>query len=97
MDNIITLERKLAACRKQQKTTSEAKYPSGVVIDLLAPEGNTFAILGICKDLARQYDLSPEEIAEFNHETRLDGTVGYAQILDQCQKWFGLVYMNRKN
>ena len=96
MENISTLERKLAAAKAQQDATANARYPSEVVIDLGGPEGNVYYVLGICNRLARQYGLSPDEIASYKHDTRLDGGLGYGQILDACQKWFGLVYIGRK-
>ncbi|MDR3208904.1 MAG: hypothetical protein LBT45_03580 [Rickettsiales bacterium] len=46
MENIYSIERKLAAAKKQQEIIDGARVPTGVVIDLASPEGNVFYILG---------------------------------------------------
>jgi hypothetical protein len=95
MDNITTLERKLAACKAGQASICTAKYPTGIVIDLKGPEGNVFYILGVCKRLCRDCRLSADEIAEYDQGQKQ--CQSYDQILDHCQKWFGLVYIGRND
>ena len=93
MDTISSLEKKLAAARKQRSATDSARFPTGVVIDLSGPEGNVFYILGTCNRLARDFGLDGQEVKTFKEE--LLGK-NYQQILDICQRWFGLIYLNRK-
>lgn len=49
MDTINTLQKKLLIAETQQDKIANAKYPTGVIIDLSGPCGNIFWILGICR------------------------------------------------
>lgn len=91
MDNIATLERKLAACKKQENIRLSARVPSGVIIDLSSPEGNIYYIMGVCQRLAHDYKLPDEEFAQY--ETELNRIRKYDDRLAHCQKWFGLIYL----
>ena len=66
METIQSLERKLA--RAKQHEPVEAKYPTGLVIDLKGPQGNIFYLFGVAKNLQRDLALSDEGKAEFKQE-----------------------------
>ncbi len=65
---------------------SEAKYPNvKVKINLAGPQGNAFAVLGICSAKAREKGVSEAEIKAFSKEA-MSGDYGH--LLRVCSKWF---------
>ena len=87
METIDALERKLHATRQQ---ACNAKYPTGLIVDLTGPEGNIFYLMGVCNRLVRELRLSPDERQEF--ETELNTAGDYQSRLAVMQKWFGIVF-----
>jgi hypothetical protein len=94
METIAKLEEKLAFAKKAQALTKEymPRVYTDIVIDLRGPQGNIHCIIGLCKRLAREY-LEKWEEDIFTQETRLDNGKSYQQLLDTCQRWFGLIYI----
>lgn len=92
METIQSLERKLA--RAKQHEPVEAKYPTGLVIDLKGPQGNIFYLFGVAKNLQRDLALSDEEKAEFKQEQ--DSQTSYQGHLDLLRKWFGIIFINNE-
>ena len=92
METIQSLERKLA--RAKQHEPVEAKYPTGLVIDLSGPQGNIFYLFGVAKNLQRDLALSDEEKAEFKQEQ--DSQTSYQGHLDLLRKWFGIIFINNE-
>ena len=90
MDTINTLQKKLLIAETQQDKLANAKYPTGIIIDLSGPCGNIFWILGICRKIFRELDLDDDIATQFN--TEILGKT-YHEILTICQKWFGFVYV----
>lgn len=90
MDNIFTLQKKLLIAETQQDKLANAKYPTGIIIDLSGPCGNIFWILGICHKIFRELGLDDDIATQFN--TEILGKT-YHEILTICQKWFGFVYV----
>jgi hypothetical protein len=90
MDTINTLQKKLLIVETQQDKIANAKYPTGVIIDLSGPCGNIFWILGICRKIFRQLDLDNDTAEQFNSE--ISGKK-YNEILTICQQWFGFIYV----
>lgn len=90
MTNIEQLERTVKLAREQQDALDNInpRIQSGIVIDLKSPEGNVFFILGICNRLAKEYGISDWKSPHYNE-------MKYEDILDLCQKQFGLIYLNR--
>ena len=76
-------------------TIPNAKYPTGIVIDLKSPQGNVFYLMGLANRLIRELGLSAEEIAEFMHEQSSATT--YQAHLTLLRKWFGIVFVRDKN
>ena len=72
-----------------------AKYPTGIVIDLKSPQGNVFYLMGLANRLIRELGLSAEEIAEFKREQASATT--YQAHLTILRKWFGIVFVEDKN
>ena len=70
---------------------SNAKYPTGIVIDLKSPQGNVFYLMGLANRLMRELVLSTEEIAEFKREQA--STTTYNEHLAILRKWFGIVFL----
>ena len=68
-----------------------AKYPTGIVIDLKSPQGNVFYLMGLANWLIRELGLSAEEIAEFKREQASATT--YQTHLTLLRKWFGIVFV----
>ncbi len=68
-----------------------AKYPTGIVIDLKSPQGNVFYLIGLANRLMRELGLSTEEIAEFKREQSSATT--YHAHLSLLRKWFGIVFV----
>lgn len=69
-----------------------AKYPTGIVIDLKSPQGNVFYLMGLANRLIRELGLSAEEIAEFKREQASATT--YQAHLNLLRKWFGIVFID---
>lgn len=67
METIEALERKLYTARR---AAPNAKYPTGLVIDLSRPEGNIFYLMGVCNRLARELGLSAQLKREY--ETKIN-------------------------
>ena len=80
-----------ATQRKDMPTIPNAKYPTGIVIDLKSPQGNIFYLMGLANRLTRELDLSAEEIAEFKQEQASATT--YQAHLAILRKWFGIVFV----
>lgn len=74
---------------KDMPTIPNAKYPTGIVIDLKSPQGNVFYLMGLANRLMRELGLSTEEIAEFKREQASATT--YQAHLNLLRKWFGIV------
>lgn len=77
--------------RKDMPTIPNAKYPTGIVIDLKSPQGNVFYLIGLANRLIRELGLSAEEIAEFKREQASATT--YQTHLVILRKWFGIVFV----
>ncbi len=73
-------------------TIPNAKYPTGIVIDLKSPQGNVFYLMGLANRLMRKLGLSAEEIAEFKREQASATT--YQAHLNLLRKWFGVVFVD---
>ena len=89
METIATLERKLAQAKRSEPV--DAKYPTGIVIDIRGPQGNVFYIFGVANDLLRKLALSDEETAKFKQER--DSQTTYQGHLDLMRKWFGIIFV----
>ena len=87
METIKTLERKLAEAKKQMP---DAKYPTGLIIDVSGPQGNIFCLMGICLRTIRELGLSARERNEY--ETELNAAEDYKARLAVMSKWFGIVF-----
>ena len=60
------------------------KYPD-ITVTLTGQDGNAFAVLGRCREAARDAGLSDEEIAAFMDEA----TAGdYDHLLQTAMRWF---------
>ena len=68
-----------------------AKYPTGIVIDLKSPQGNVFYLMVLANRLIRELGLSAEEIAEFKREQSRATT--YHAHLNLLHKWFGIMFL----
>ena len=80
------------ACqRTEMPIIPNAKYPTGIVIDLKSPQGNVFYLMGLANRLILELGLSTEEIAEFKREQASATT--YAAHLAILRKWFGIVFL----
>ena len=80
------------ACqRNETPMIPNAKYPTGIVIDLKSPQGNVFYLMGLANRLIRELELSAEEIAEFKREQT--GATTYQAHLTLLRKWFGIVFI----
>lgn len=90
MDTIQELENKLKQAKQQQQAINDAKFPTGIIIDLHAPEGNALAILGVCKGLFQQLDMM-EEYKDF-YEKFIKND--YKSGLALAREWFGFIYIN---
>lgn len=87
METIDTLERKLHAARQQ---ACNAKYPTGLMVDLNGPAGNIFYLMGVCNRLVRELELSAQLKREY--ETEINSASDYKSRLAVMQKWFGIVF-----
>lgn len=84
-----------ATQRKEILNIPNAKYPTGIVIDLKSPQGNVFYLMGLANRLIRELGLSVEEIAEFKRKQTSATT--YLAYLALLRKWFGIVFVGDKN
>lgn len=92
MESIKELTAKLEAAKNQEKEALEnAKYPTGLIIDLRKPEGNAHAIIGQCRHLGQQLGLSKAEIDDFT-EQAYGGN--FENLKRTCQDWFGLIFVS---
>ena len=73
--------------RNEMSAIPNAKYPTGIVIDLKSPQGNVF----LANRLIRELGLSAEEIAEFKREQTSATT--YKAHLTLLHNWFGIVFV----
>lgn len=80
-----------ATQHKDMPTIPNAKYPTGIIIDLKSPQGNVFYLMGLANRLIRELGLSAEEIAEFKREQASATT--YQAHLNLLRKWFGIVFV----
>ena len=60
------------------------KYPE-IIVALTGQEGNAFAILGRCREAARDAGLSDDEVAAFMDEAT---TGDYVHLLQTAMRWF---------
>ena len=81
-----------ATQRNDIPTIPNAKYPTGIVIDLKSPQGNVFYLMGLANRLLRELGLSAEEIAEFKREQASATT--YHAHMDLLHKWFGFLFID---
>lgn len=79
-----------ATQRNEAPAIPNAKYPTGIVIDLKSPQGNVFYLMGLANRLIRELGLSSEEIAEFKQEQASATT--YQAHLALLRKWFGIEF-----
>ena len=77
--------------RNDMSTIPNAKYSTGIVIDLKSPQGNVFYLMGLANRLIRELGLSAEEIAEFKREQA--SATKYNEHLAILRKWFGIVFL----
>ena len=78
--------------RNETQNISNAKYPTGIVVDLKSPQGNVFYLMGLANRLIRELGLSVEEIAEFKQE-QASATTSQTH-LTLLRKWFGIVFVD---
>ena len=76
----------------RQNDIADAKYPTGIIVDLQSPNGNVYALIGLCNSIMRQLALDEEEKKQFKDE--LDDK-NYRDRLQVMEKWFGLVFINK--
>ena len=74
----------------EQQGKIDAKYPTGLMIDISGPEGNIYYLFGVANRLVRELKLSSEEKAEFERERNEQRT--YQEHLDVMVKWFGIIF-----
>ena len=80
------------ACqRNETPMIPNAKYTTGIIIDLKSPQGNVFYLMGLANRLIRELGLSAEEIAEFKQEQASATT--YNAHLAILRKWFGILFI----
>lgn len=77
--------------RNEIPNIPNAKYPTGIVIDLKSPQGNVFYLMGLANRLLRELGLSAEKIAEFKQE-QASATTYQAHLTLLC-KWFGIIFI----
>ena len=80
-----------ATQRNEIPNIPNAKYPTGIVIDLKSPQGNVFYLMGLSNRLIMELCLSTEEIADFKREQTSATT--YQAHLNLLRKWFGIVFI----
>ena len=62
------------------------RYPH-ITVMLSGQDGNAFAVLGHCREAARDAGLADEEIAAFMDEAM---TGDYDHLLQTTMRWFGI-------
>ena len=60
------------------------KYPN-IIVELTGCDGNAFAVLGRCRQAARQAELPDELIATFTAEAIV---TDYDHLLQTAMRWF---------
>lgn len=93
METVNSILKKAEKIKREQikQKCVNAKYPTNIVIDISGEQGNSFAIMGCCQDIARKLFLPKEELEQFLKEcTNGD----YTNLLKTCQKWFGIIFLN---
>ena len=80
-----------ATQRNDISNIPNAKYPTGIVINLKSPQGHVFYLMGMANRLMRELGLSAEEIAEFKREQASAKT--YNEHLAILRKWFGILFV----
>ncbi len=80
-----------ATQRNDISNIPNAKYPTGIVINLKSPQGNVFYLMGLANLLIRELGLSAEEIAEFKQEQASATT--YQAHRNLLRKWFGIEFL----
>ncbi len=84
----------LSKIEEKKKLVADAKYPTGIIIDITGPEGNVYYLIGLCNDLMRKLELEPEEIKQFQEETE---KLPYMLRLAVMQHWFGFIYIHHED
>jgi hypothetical protein len=84
------MQKTLKMAMAGEAAAQDAKYQTGIIIDLTAPEGNFFCIMGICKKLFQQFGES-EEWAGFYKQCLGED---YKSALALARQWFGFIYIN---
>lgn len=77
--------------RNEMPIIPNAKYPTGIVIDLKSPQGNVFYLIGLANRLIKELGLSTQEIAKFKRK-QASATTYQAHLVLLC-KWFGIVFV----
>lgn len=90
-DTLEKILKSASLAQKAKQNISAAIYPTNIVVNLNGPDGNVFAIIGICNEVAQSLKLDSNEILKFN--TEVFAQKKYEDILDICQRWFGLIYI----
>lgn len=90
MQTIFDLQQTLKKAMAGETKAEGAKFPTGIIIDLHAPEGNVFCIMGLCQRLFRQFRID-DEWANYYKECR-NGY--YKDVLEISRRWFGFIYLN---
>lgn len=91
MDTIAALQNKLKMAMNGEAKAESALYPTGIIIDLAAPEGNVFYIMGLCQKLFAQFGLNDEEYGRYFKECQKGY---YKDVLEISRRWFGFIYIN---
>ena len=91
METKESLLNKLEILEKQG--TIDAKYPTGLMIDISGPEGNIYYLFGVANRLVRELKLSDDEKAAFERDRNEQRT--YQEHLDVMVKWFGIIFVGR--
>lgn len=89
METKESLLNKLQIIEQQEKI--DAKYPTGLMIDISGPEGNIYYLFGVANRLVRELKLSAEEKAEFERDRNEQRT--YQEHLDVMVRWFGIIFV----
>ena len=91
METMETLKQKLELAKKHSKEMLNAKYPTGLIIDVRGSQGNIFYLLGMVNDLIRELELSEEERAKLKEE--MDKGSTYNDKINVMRKWFGIIFL----
>lgn len=90
-DTLKKILKSAVLAQKAKQNIRKAIYPTNIVVDLNSPDGNVFAVIGICNEAAQKLQLDNGEILKFNEEVFAQKQ--YEDILNICQRWFGLIYI----